>query len=120
MGAHQLFSVFGDPHLTQTTTDRRRRADVRRGDVTAGVAAFELLYGPRAGLAMTLRDPSDIQTTLELLEIVVAQARRLGVNTLQATISHDGHELAGLVPGAQVSQGSLSIDLAEYPSVQNT
>jgi hypothetical protein len=97
--------------LARSAVIDRRLA--RRAGVDAGVAAHVPLYGPRAELAVALRDPTDLTLAHELVEELAWVANLRGIDTLLAQLQMGQQALARGFPTGRMVGGALHLPTAE-------
>jgi hypothetical protein len=110
--AAPLEIVLGRERVLDAAADGRRRALAIHDGVVVGVGAFELLYGPRAEFAVSVRDAADRRLVLELIAALAGAAQAFDVLTLRAEIAVDQRALAHSVPGATLVGDALQIGRA--------
>lgn len=106
--------------MLERPVDGRRRAIAVLGDTVVGLAAFELLYGPRAEFALSLRDPTDPHLARELIGALARAAHALELRTLRAEIAEYQLPLARALPLTELVGDALRVDVAQWTSVVPT
>ncbi|UTI63755.1 hypothetical protein NBH00_20720 [Paraconexibacter antarcticus] len=85
----------------------------RRAGVDAGVAALIPLYGPRAELAVALRDPADLSLADELVAELAWVANLRGIDTLIAPLQIGQQAIARRFSTGRKVGGALHLPTAQ-------
>jgi hypothetical protein len=102
--------VLGRERILDAAVHGRRRAIAVHDGVVVGVGAFDLLYGPRAEFAISVRDPADRRLILELIAALGEAAEAFEVLTLRAEMAADQRPLAESVPGGTLVGDALQLE----------